>query len=535
MKKEKEMLIPKGWIPTRVVSVLLLSAACIGQGLAQGGSSADSPFGLQAPFCLPPLCNSQSPGYSNSKVVGYLSDVGVKWVRLVEPELDEVRYLLSENGINILAGLGVMGEEAIRASVGKYKDQVKHWLLVNEADGTWEGTPEEYAEYFISASSAIKDECPDCKVILSLAGGQVIGGELIGKGPVFFESALKNGVGPHFDVLDFHIQGAAGEYKDLIIKVDTYKAILEKYGIKNTPIWITEYGTYDGDPTPDHSRQPDYPLQTENQQAAELVKKYIYGVSLGVDKMFWTTMEEWYKYNGNVNSYFSNVGLVNNPLNDGKSHRKLSYYTYKKMVEVLEGNDWKNITTVQEQDGIYIYKFTKQGTPIWVAWNDSSVTRTVAISGITQNRVKATEAVPKYESGKEVADYTTAFRTDTLVVINGTVMLTLGGNPVFLELLVTTSVEDKRENIPKEFMLYQNYPNPFNPTTTIRFTIQVSSFTSLKVFDVLGREVATLVEGELNAGEHLVVFDAKGLASGVYFYKIQAGKFIQQKKMEVLK
>jgi hypothetical protein len=205
------------------------------------------------------------------------------------------------------------------------------------------------------------------------------------------------------------------------------------------------------------------------------------------------------------------------------------------MVEVLEGSDWKNIATVQEQDGIYIYKFTKQGTPIRVAWNDSSVTRTITISGISLDRVKTTEAVPKYESGKDVADYTTAFRTDTLVVTKGSVALTLGQRPIFIEPLTLTSVEKESENIPKEFTLHQNYPNPFNPTTTIRFSLPQRDHVVLKVFDVLGREVATLLNGELNPGEHSVAFDATKLSSGVYVYQLSAGGFIQTKKMLISK
>ncbi len=99
-----------------------------------------------------------------------------------------------------------------------------------------------------------------------------------------------------------------------------------------------------------------------------------------------------------------------------------------------------------------------------------------------------------------------------------------------------SDVDEQSKNIPNEFQLFQNYPNPFNPTTTIRFTLQVSSFTSLKVYDVLGREVvATLVNGELHAGEHSVQFNAKQLPSGVYYYRLQSGNNIQTMKMELLK
>ncbi|MCR4439946.1 MAG: T9SS type A sorting domain-containing protein [bacterium] len=85
------------------------------------------------------------------------------------------------------------------------------------------------------------------------------------------------------------------------------------------------------------------------------------------------------------------------------------------------------------------------------------------------------------------------------------------------------------------YSLQQNYPNPFNPTTTIRFSLPQRSQVTLKVFDVLGKEVAALANGELNAGEHSVVYDAKGLPSGVYFYRLQAGSFVQQRKMEMIK
>ena len=98
-----------------------------------------------------------------------------------------------------------------------------------------------------------------------------------------------------------------------------------------------------------------------------------------------------------------------------------------------------------------------------------------------------------------------------------------------------TSVQEESTSKFSGFVLQQNYPNPFNPTTTIRFSLHQRSHVTLKVFDVLGREVATLVEGELNPGEHSIVFDAQNLPSGVYFYRLQAGGYVQHAKMEVLK
>ncbi len=81
----------------------------------------------------------------------------------------------------------------------------------------------------------------------------------------------------------------------------------------------------------------------------------------------------------------------------------------------------------------------------------------------------------------------------------------------------------------------QNYPNPFNPTTNISYRIPESGFVSLKVYDALGREVAALVNEVKPAGNYLVNFNAAGLASGVYFYRLKAGNFTQNHKMILLK
>ena len=91
------------------------------------------------------------------------------------------------------------------------------------------------------------------------------------------------------------------------------------------------------------------------------------------------------------------------------------------------------------------------------------------------------------------------------------------------------------KNIPEAFALFQNYPNPFNPLTNFTFNIPAKSFVSLKVFDLLGREVATIVSEELSAGRYTRQWNASNLASGVYFYRLTAGKLIQVKKMLVIK
>ena len=99
----------------------------------------------------------------------------------------------------------------------------------------------------------------------------------------------------------------------------------------------------------------------------------------------------------------------------------------------------------------------------------------------------------------------------------------------------TVSVESSHENeAPMSYALAQNYPNPFNPGSTIQFSIADPQFTILKVYDILGREVAVLVNERLKPGNYIVRFDATGLASGVYLCRLTAGKFVQTRKMLLL-
>ncbi len=90
--------------------------------------------------------------------------------------------------------------------------------------------------------------------------------------------------------------------------------------------------------------------------------------------------------------------------------------------------------------------------------------------------------------------------------------------------------------MPREFVLSQNYPNPFNPSTDLTFTIAKDDVVTLKIFNALGQEVATLINGVRSAGTyHRVTFDAHHLASGVYFARLQSGGQIQMRKMMLLK
>jgi hypothetical protein len=97
------------------------------------------------------------------------------------------------------------------------------------------------------------------------------------------------------------------------------------------------------------------------------------------------------------------------------------------------------------------------------------------------------------------------------------------------------TVEVTAANTPKEFALEQNYPNPFNPTTAISYQLSAFGFTTLKIYDALGREVATLVNEVKEAGSYSAQFDGAKLSSGVYFYKLQSGNSAAVKKLTIMK
>ncbi|KAA0237982.1 MAG: T9SS C-terminal target domain-containing protein [Chlorobiota bacterium] len=138
--------------------------------------------------------------------------------------------------------------------------------------------------------------------------------------------------------------------------------------------------------------------------------------------------------------------------------------------------------------------------------------------------------------------YTVYTSTDTISSIN----------PEGFFIIGQLVISDEQNKIPEEFILYQNYPNPFNPSTVISYQLPVASIVTLKVYDILGNEIATLVNGEKPAGNYEVEFNShsglsgiRDLPSGIYFYQLlvsagrspdgKAGSFVQTKKMVLMR
>ncbi|MCB0729374.1 MAG: T9SS type A sorting domain-containing protein, partial [Ignavibacteriae bacterium] len=106
-------------------------------------------------------------------------------------------------------------------------------------------------------------------------------------------------------------------------------------------------------------------------------------------------------------------------------------------------------------------------------------------------------------------------------------------NTTFHKIITVVNIPNSSE--PSSYRLFDNYPNPFNPVTNLEFGISELGFVSLKVYDILGKEVKTLVNEIKQAGNYKVQFDGSSFASGVYFYELRSGDFVARKRMVLLK
>jgi len=156
----------------------------------------------------------------------------------------------------------------------------------------------------------------------------------------------------------------------------------------------------------------------------------------------------------------------------------------------------------------------------WICGDSNLILRTTngGINWTTQNS-------PIFANYKRVYFYNS--NTGWMADDSGHILKTTTGGISFIRKI--------GDDIPYKFSLSQNYPNPFNPTTNIKYQITNNKFVTLKVFNILGKEIATLVNEKQNAGTYEVTFDGSGLTSGVYFYRLTCGDFLETRKMLLIK
>ena len=203
----------------------------------------------------------------------------------------------------------------------------------------------------------------------------------------------------------------------------------------------------------------------------------------------------------------------------------------------LKSSDFNDVFVAGANANVGNYGGTKHKTI--AAWKTGS--------GKDANSVSVNPANPFGGSGqlKSLADlhwvsapaasfagtFITGYTTDIDGDVRSAAKTTMGAD----EPGASTAVETDQGSMPRMFWLEQNYPNPFNPSTAISFQLSAVSFVKLTVSDVLGREVATLVNGQRAAGSHIVTWDAAGMSGGVYFYSLTTGGVTQTRKMQLIK
>ena len=162
-------------------------------------------------------------------------------------------------------------------------------------------------------------------------------------------------------------------------------------------------------------------------------------------------------------------------------------------------------------------------------WKDWKATTTGGVIG-WDNLKLVDSSEPTYIANSfPVFSLPYQFDMDSVEAVKDIVMANAGN------VFTTTSVDEIDHTIASEFKLFQNYPNPFNPSTNISFILAKNSHTLIKVYDILGQEIATLVNENLNAGPHTIQLNGSDLESGVYFYNIVAGNYQASKKMMLIK
>jgi photosystem II stability/assembly factor-like uncharacterized protein len=185
------------------------------------------------------------------------------------------------------------------------------------------------------------------------------------------------------------------------------------------------------------------------------------------------------------------------------------------------GNFWEQIYNGNYNDYIKSIFFVNPNTG-WVSGNSGRIFKTYN-GGYNWYRQQS------HSGGYLNSIYFVSPSTGWVVGENGIILKTTdGGGPPIV-------VKPVSQEVPKDFSLSQNYPNPFNPLTKIKFKIPKQSNTKLIVFDILGREVATLVNEHLDPGTYEIEWDASNYSSGVYFYKLSAGNYTETKRMILVK
>ncbi len=404
--------------------------------------------------------------------------------------------------------------------------RVKYWQIGNEIFQLTEAglTPDNYAAIIalsVSAIHAVDSEAKICLVAPTTADNI---------DPFLQQTILAlAGQGIPFDIIDIHHWDLAGNYK--MLALPDYRQLLDNNGYSNVEIWSAENGTYSYQPA-------GVPMQTKAEQAASLVKRYLWNFANGLDKLFWNNLMEWHGFAGYDGSIYNSMGLVG----DGKynaeppeefNHIRKNYYSYKKLAENIDTHKAGFVGENDFNDEVngnygYTYRDLKTGTLLHLVWTESGE---AVFSFSTSSLHEWTNLIPIDDAGSFVSQ----------VLQPGNHAITIKAGEVFmLKKANITSVEDRNTSpATNGFSLNQNYPNPFNSSTTIKYELAVSGHIVICIYNALGLEVKTLINEEKTPGRYSEVWNGQNslgnaVPAGIYFLQMGVGGFVQTKRLLLL-
>ncbi|OGP34577.1 MAG: hypothetical protein A2X93_06015 [Deltaproteobacteria bacterium GWC2_56_8] len=300
---------------------------------------------------------------------------------------------------------------------------IKNWKIEDEAMAKiyFNGTPSDYARLVNAAYDAIKQSDSGANVILAMVRGYDAFGEADPKAFMegFFSEFARLSRGRKWDTIDQHsmiVSRTADpekQYLEIGRYVEDVKAASKRYGFEPAPFWAMEVAGIDPPP--------------ERAHAIDLFKRYVYAFSVGVRKVFWSGLaEKPPQSTSGIKDPLEKATLI-----DSHGQKKLAYYTYKKMVSMLDGFDVNRVETIKH-DGVYVFRFSRDSKPVWVAWNDFGPVVREKLSVPRGARVTVVEAVPDAGTGAEIRDYANAFRTIEGKAMSGVFEFEIGATPLII-------------------------------------------------------------------------------------------------------
>ncbi len=251
---------------------------------------------------------------------------------------------------------------------------IRTWQIGNEPNIKWD--PEDYARLFLAGEQVVRERCPGCSVALAGVAARYGGrNEAFGYYQHLLDSidAGFRGDGDPFDIFDMHYYGTYGSDGEMLELLRKYGSLMEEHGYGGTRFWVTETSTTTGSP----STLPASAAQTEEQQAVELVRRFVTLLGGGAERVAWARPYENYRYHGVDDGYYDHNAIVYNGLGDEEAQgiaagtRKMAFYAYQTLIAKLEGFS----AVEQVEPGQYRFLFDDGRPPVYVAWSAGGRTR----------------------------------------------------------------------------------------------------------------------------------------------------------------